>query len=394
MSADNSACDSASSPTQSTLFDSGEVSPPQSCFGRMCQASCRPMTAPPSDHFLAALPDHTMLCEYQAADCSRGRTLVVCLDRDAQSPGVPLMPNISEWPNDAAVCSLSQVLVRGLIPPQYYLSAKACAGILRRAEKRGKALPAMLQRALKETVRGGAIDVAPALVASDSPHGRQDFASEAFVADVAPTICNEGKAAGSLTQQAVEGGAAIVCFAAGAGGHPTSSLPLVEDGAPTLRTTNPLAVCYDPAQVTSPGNRSNPRPGTCHTLPAEAQAPICVTGDATHALTAEGHDASEDGTGRGTPICVHPTQDPISNSNVSHALATGSKGGQANAAVTEGMRVRRLLPVECERLQGFPDGYTAIKGAKDGPRYKALGNSWAVPCVRWIGQRIVAAIAC
>lgn len=50
--------------------------------------------------------------------------------------------------------------------------------------------------------------------------------------------------------------------------------------------------------------------------------------------------------------------------------------------------VRRLTPVECERLQGFPDDYTNIPGAKDGPRYRALGNSWAVPCARWIGERI------
>jgi DNA (cytosine-5)-methyltransferase 1 len=57
------------------------------------------------------------------------------------------------------------------------------------------------------------------------------------------------------------------------------------------------------------------------------------------------------------------------------------------------MQVRRLTPVECERLQGFPDNYTNIPWRKkpespDGPRYKALGNSWAVPVVRWIGSRI------
>ena len=54
--------------------------------------------------------------------------------------------------------------------------------------------------------------------------------------------------------------------------------------------------------------------------------------------------------------------------------------------------MRRLTPVECERLQGFPDDYTLIpyrgKPAADGPRYKALGNSMAVPCMAWIGQRI------
>jgi DNA (cytosine-5)-methyltransferase 1 len=57
--------------------------------------------------------------------------------------------------------------------------------------------------------------------------------------------------------------------------------------------------------------------------------------------------------------------------------------------------VRRLTPRECERLQGFPDGYTAIPWKNkltdqcpDGPRYKALGNSMAVPVMRWIGERI------
>lgn len=61
----------------------------------------------------------------------------------------------------------------------------------------------------------------------------------------------------------------------------------------------------------------------------------------------------------------------------------------------DSVRVRRLTPIECERLQGFPDNYTAIEWKKkkssecpDGPRYKALGNSMAVPVMRWIGERI------
>ena len=59
----------------------------------------------------------------------------------------------------------------------------------------------------------------------------------------------------------------------------------------------------------------------------------------------------------------------------------------------EGLTVRRLTPLECERLQGFPDGYTDVpyKGcdhAPDGARYKALGNSMAVPVMRWIGEGI------
>ena len=84
-----------------------------------------------------------------------------------------------------------------------------------------------------------------------------------------------------------------------------------------------------------------------------------------YTLKGRGFDGSEEGTGRGTPL------------------------------VPVAMAVRRLTPRECERLQGFPDDYTAItyrkKPAADGPRYKALGNSMAVPCMRWIGERIEAA---
>jgi DNA (cytosine-5)-methyltransferase 1 len=89
----------------------------------------------------------------------------------------------------------------------------------------------------------------------------------------------------------------------------------------------------------------------------------------THALRAEGFDASEDGTGRGTPL----------------------------TPAIFGAGVRRLTPRECERLQGFPDDYTLIpyrgKPAADGPRYRALGNSMAVPCMAWIGEGIMKAEA-
>ena len=75
----------------------------------------------------------------------------------------------------------------------------------------------------------------------------------------------------------------------------------------------------------------------------------------------------------------------------------GASGHANRAAVIKQptMQVRRLTPVECCRLQGFPDDYTRIPWRKksaedcpDGPRYKALGNSMAVPVMRWIGQRI------
>ncbi|AZC96804.1 DNA-cytosine methyltransferase [Pseudomonas chlororaphis subsp. piscium] len=99
---------------------------------------------------------------------------------------------------------------------------------------------------------------------------------------------------------------------------------------------------------------------------AGGQVAVCITGDITHTLKAEGFDGSEDGTGRGQPITA------------------GTSG------------VRRLTPRECERLQGMADNYTLIpwrgkpaSECPDGPRYKAIGNSKAVTVVRWIGRRIL-----
>lgn len=90
-------------------------------------------------------------------------------------------------------------------------------------------------------------------------------------------------------------------------------------------------------------------------------------------------------------MVVHGTQDPDTNVELAHTL--GRNNGAENAVFAGDMAVRRLTPVECERLQGFPDGHTDVpyrgKPAADGPRYKAIGNSMAVPVMRWIGERIV-----
>lgn len=224
-------------------------------------------------------------------------------------------------------------------------------------------------------------------------------------------------------------------------------------------------------------------PLIAHTLRAQAQAQASHRADTetyvTHSLRGEGFDASEDGTGRGTPSAdakgrvrlrdagFNPLEEmaPTLDAGAPHAVAFsimpmnsgkdfkgretdiaqpvmaagpagGNQGGdyvvqpaiplqevgkrtgvsttdvraglgigedgdpmftmQAGAqhGVGHGSAVRRLTPRECERLQGFPDDYTLIpwRGgmASDGPRYKALGNSMAVPVMRWIGERIAA----
>ena len=115
--------------------------------------------------------------------------------------------------------------------------------------------------------------------------------------------------------------------------------------------------------------------------------------------------------GHGVALEVAHTLDQAQGQAVAFAQPTGSdvtagtlganqgSGFRSNGTPVEGvaihgMAVRRLTPRECERLQGFPDDYTLIayrgKTAADGPRYKALGNSMAVPVMRWIGQRLQA----
>lgn len=169
-----------------------------------------------------------------------------------------------------------------------------------------------------------------------------------------------------------------------------------------------------------------------------------------HALTGEGHDASEDGTGRGVPLVpdivpqamsskwskgssgpagdehhnlvpvkafAQNTRDEVREMDIAGALAA-EPGAKQTTYARIGTAVRRLTPRECERLQGFPDDYTLVswyeccdirfaealgkygcpncegdsiarlKTSKDSPRYKALGNSMAVPVMRWLGERI------
>lgn len=131
-----------------------------------------------------------------------------------------------------------------------------------------------------------------------------------------------------------------------------------------------VPVAFDTTQITSPANYSQPREGDpCHPLAAGAHPPALAfaqnqlgevrTGDVSGTLNSNGN-----ATGRNSPLAMHH------------------------------MRVRRLTPRECERLQGFPDDHTLVphrgKPAADGPRYKAIGNSMAVPVMAWIGRRIKA----
>ena len=116
--------------------------------------------------------------------------------------------------------------------------------------------------------------------------------------------------------------------------------------------------------------------------------------DCSPTLRAGGHNTSHRNGGVMPAVAfMENVRAELRTSDQTDALTRGGgKHGQGYAAAMVGMQVRRLTPRECERLQGFPDDYTLIpvrgKPAADGPRYKALGNSMAVPVMNWIGRRI------
>jgi DNA (cytosine-5)-methyltransferase 1 len=143
--------------------------------------------------------------------------------------------------------------------------------------------------------------------------------------------------------------------------------------------------------------RREPQPGdACHPLAAGAHAPaIAFPANLSGTQCASTEElAPSMGATNPTAVAFQSSQSGVRIGDT-HATLDANNGPRRHNGVLAGMQVRRLTPTECERLQGFPDGYTAIpwRGkpagqCPDGPRYKALGNSWAVPNVAWIGRRI------
>lgn len=208
-------------------------------------------------------------------------------------------------------------------------------------------------------------------------HDSGNWADRPPVLLEAPHMCGDRPA----RCRARQGSAAIGGAAAEAGGEPgppAVANPLTARMAKGINTTldegqTAIAVPFDTTQLTSGANYSNPKPGDpCHPLAATAHPPAV----AFNWQNGGGYGNANDGLG-----ISNEHSPPCSVSQV--------------AAVAQGWAVRRLTPRECERLQGFPDDHTRIpyrgkpaSKCPDGPRYRALGNSMAVNCMQWIGERI------
>lgn len=359
-----------------------------------------------------------------SASQSRKPPILKCLKK-AGTPGVAttmkweddgawlgecMTRNTGESPNVAVVSRLSQILEE---TPQekYSLSAKACQGILRRAERRGKDLPETLKAVLlMQSESGGGCDGGGkgALVQEDKS-GTLGTSNDQTIFQNCLTQwdCQSkrifGTEGASPTLQGGVGGGvnnpAIFCMGTQQGGAEVRS----DDRAPTLTAAAGMS------GNNQPNNRSTVGPDKpCSALHTFGEVPaVCYQmqgfgdyreGDVASNCKQRDYKDSTDLVVSSVD-CRNFTEGGEINGTLQAKESVGQSLNLQNTVRT-GMIVRRLTPMECERLQGFPDHWTDIgewrdsKGKlrkpSDSPRYKALGNSIALPFWDFLAKRISA----
>ena len=422
-----------------------------------------------------------------------GNILGPCWEYDPVWLGSLGTLNTSECPKDVVESSLWQILL-DTVPSRYWLSRKACRGMLRRADCRGKLLPELLEIAL--AMQGGLIppgpipdelkayhfnqrnegidlgDVAGALLAtqnlqmqtfvttpSASPGGSEE--SVAFAVNQRDEVRDLRGVAGALqAQPGMKQQTFVASFSAGAGAS-AGSIAYNEEVSPTLKGSAsgncmPSVLCINDqggkimecsedvtgtlraqehghqplvlrpkhpmvyenhgidGRYTGPHDVAptmSARYGTGgNNVPlVQAEEVICITGNAIDRQPQNG------GNGIGWQRDIAYTLTATDRRSV-FSRQRVDQFKEDDVASTESARqykdttdivcqpvsewsdaschlLRRLVPLECERLQGYPDGWTDAPGASDSARYKALGNSVAIPCVEYLMERVALVIA-
>jgi DNA (cytosine-5)-methyltransferase 1 len=251
----------------------------------------------------------------------------------------------------------------------------------------------------------GARDVASALSAL-SAHGgtgRHDFETETFVT-------HSLRAEGFDASEDGTGRGTPLALIHAPDLHPTMVARSSRGGGQTNspgHNADETLLAFDTTQITSATNRCNPQPGDpCHPLAAGAHAPAIAFPANLSGTQCASSEELAPCMGAANPTAAAAWTTKLHNTGSNNAgklfeeRTTCLDANSPPPALLTAMQVRRLTPIECERLQGFPDDYTLIPWRKkpatecpDGPRYKALGNSWAVPCARWIGERVMRHLA-
>ncbi len=341
--------------------------------------------------------------------------------------------NSGASPRDAIESFLSQIL-QAHPPKKYYLTTAACLGILRRAEERGKPLPKALDTALR--IQAG-------LIGSTNGRGKKNLSDEpvAFAQNQRDEVRDLHNIAGALgAQPGMKQQTFIASFSAGAGAT-AGTIGYAEEVAPTLKGS-PSGNCMP--SVMCLHDQGGQRMDVCENMTGTLRAsekghqPLVYENHGVDARIRESGEVSPTvtaryGTGGGnTPLVQEPNEvycivgnvidrqpenggngcgyqenlaytittvdlhavyarqrvDEFRNDDIA-STQSARQAKDATDLVVESDRqyaqlIRRLTPLECERLQGFPDGWTNIPGASDSARYRALGNSVAIPCVEFI----------
>ena len=341
--------------------------------------------------------------------------------------------NSGASPRDAIESFLSQIL-QERPPKKYYLTTAACLGILRRAEERGKPLPKALDTALR--IQAG-------LIGSTNGGGKKNLSDEpvAFAQNQRDEVRDLHNIAGALgAQPGMKQQTFIASFSAGAGAT-AGTIGYAEEVAPTLKGS-PSGNCMP--SVMCLHDQGGQRMDVCENMAGTLRAnekghqPLVYENHGVDARIRESGEVSPTvtaryGTGGGnTPLVQEPNEvycivgniidrqpenggngcgyqknlaytittvdrhavyarqrvDEFKNDDIA-STQSARQAKDATDLVVEPDRqyaqlIRRLTPLECERLQGFPDDWTNIPGASDSARYRALGNSVAIPCVEFI----------
>ena len=341
--------------------------------------------------------------------------------------------NTGPSPRDAIESFLSQIL-EDHPPKKYYLTTAACLGILRRAEERGKPLPQALDTALR--IQAG-------LIGSTNGRGKKNPSDEpvAFAQNQRDEVRDLHNIAGALgAQPGMKQQTFIASFSAGAGAT-AGTIGYAEEVAPTLKGS-PSGNCMP--SVMCLHDQGGQRMDVCENMTGTLRAnekrhqPLVYENHGVDARIRESGEVSPTvtaryGTGGGNTPLVQEDDDVyciVGNiidrqpenggngcgyqENLAYTITTVDRHAvyarqrvdefkNDDIASTQSARqakdatdlvmepdrqyaqlIRRLTPLECERLQGFPDDWTNIPGASDSARYRALGNSVAIPCVEFI----------
>ena len=451
---------------QISMFDldlvSGRTCPALSPAGETPkqEKSGQAKTSGSSSSRFSKLKNHTfMLLDLRPG---AGNMLGPYWEYDPVWPGSFGTLNTSECPSDVVVSFLWQIL-QAIVPSRYCLSNKACRGILRRSEERGKPLPEDLERVLRIQSKLILPDGVGAKPESHHINQRNEGLDTqpkeptewlAFTANQRDEVRDlHGVSAALCAEPGMKQQTFVAGFSAGAGAT-AGSIGYAEECAPTLKGSaggscmpsvlclndqggkimdctedisgtlraeehghQPLILSIQQSEAETETDRSTtaiemtnmcggnqPSLFENHGIDARYRGPLSVAPTLPARAGTGGNNLSLVAQPVTSQVYCRQRVDVFQNGEISSTESARqykdatdlvcqipADGSPLQDALAAGVRalIRRLTPLECERLQGFPDGWTDIPGASDSARYRALGNSVAIPCVEYLIRRIV-----